>query len=78
MAERPPTPRWMRPLWTRALLILIPAVWAAVEAYHGDSMWATLFGVVAVSGFWSLIVKFDEAEPPPPSSPPPSPPESKP
>jgi hypothetical protein len=63
MAERPPTPTWMRPLWVRILLVAIPAIWAGFEAFYGEQLWATLFGAAAIWGLWSLILKFDESEP---------------
>jgi hypothetical protein len=63
MAAQQPTPNWMRPLWVRILLVLIPAVWAGVEAVYGEQLWATLFGVAAAWGLWSLILKFDEGAP---------------
>jgi hypothetical protein len=58
MAMPPPvTPKWMRPLWVRLLLCVVPAVWAAFEMYHGNDMWALMFAIVAGYGFWAHIIQ---------------------
>ena len=65
MAERPPTPNWMKPLWVRLLLVVLPGAWAIVEFVNGQGMWAVLFGAAAAWGLWSLILKYEEKGPPP-------------
>ena len=58
MTEKP-VPNWLKPLWSRLIFVLIPAVWAGVEAYNAQWTWAALFGAAAVWGVWTLIIKFD-------------------
>jgi hypothetical protein len=61
MAERPPTPAWMKPLWVRLLLVAAPAAWAGFELLYGDRLWAALFAAVAAWGLWTLVIKQGQA-----------------
>lgn len=63
MAQRQPTPGWMKPLWVRLALVVLPAAWAIAETLFGQQMWALMFGAAAAWGLWTLIIKYDENEP---------------
>lgn len=54
----PVTPNWMRPLWIRLALCVIPGAWAAVEMYNGNQLWAFMFAIVAGYGIWAHIIRF--------------------
>lgn len=58
MTEKP-VPNWLKPLWVRIALVVLPAVWAGFEASQQQWVWALLFGAAAVWGLWTLILKFD-------------------
>ncbi|MFN8828320.1 MAG: hypothetical protein ACK50Q_12225 [Labrys sp. (in: a-proteobacteria)] len=58
MSEKP-VPDWMKPLWVRLSLVILPSVWAVVEAINEQWMWAALFGAAGVWGAYTLIAKFD-------------------
>jgi hypothetical protein len=60
-----PTPNWMKPLWVRLLFVILPAIWAGVEALYGQQMWALLFGAVAAWGAWTLLIKHEDGAPKP-------------
>jgi hypothetical protein len=61
--RRPPLPSWLRPLWLRIVVVVLPAAWAAVEFFHGQPVWGLLFGAAAVWGAYTLIY-----DPPPDES----------
>jgi hypothetical protein len=62
MAAPRPAPAWMRPIWVRILMVLVPTVWAVAELAYGDQTWALMFGGVAVWGLWSLLIRFDPGD----------------
>ncbi|TJZ92521.1 hypothetical protein FA743_06530 [Paracoccus gahaiensis] len=39
----PNTP-FFRPLWVRVLCVVMPLIWAGVEVWTGNPLWAVLFG----------------------------------
>jgi hypothetical protein len=56
------TPDWMRPLWVRALLIVVPAVWGAVELFNGNQFWGLMFVLVAAYGAWLYLIQYKPPE----------------
>lgn len=58
----PKIPDWMRPLWVRVLLCVLPAAWGAVELYHGNQFWGLMFAAVAGYGAWAHIVQYRPPE----------------
>jgi hypothetical protein len=59
VAAQQTVPNWMKPLWVRLLLVVLPAAWAIFEALYGEQIWAVMFAIAAVWGLWTLIIKFD-------------------
>ena len=39
-----PNAPFFRPLWVRVLSVAMPLLWAAVELWTGNPVWAVLFG----------------------------------
>jgi hypothetical protein len=51
-----PDDPFFRPVWRRWATVLVPALWACVELWGGNSGWAALFGAAAAYAFWMLIL----------------------
>lgn len=47
------------PLWRRAALTAFILGWAGVELWHGNGMWALLFGAAGVYLFVQFFLRFD-------------------
>ena len=47
---------FFRRLWVRVLSVLLPLLWAGVEASTGAIFWAILFGAAGVYLFVALFV----------------------
>ena len=47
---------FFRPLWVRVLSVLLPLLWAGVEASTGAIFWAILFGAAGIYLFVALFV----------------------
>ena len=54
---QPNTPNWMRPLWVRVLLCVLPAAWAGVELYTGNPFWAVISGAAGLYLAFELFVR---------------------
>ncbi|MBP0578722.1 hypothetical protein ACETRX_07630 [Labrys portucalensis] len=59
---QPNTPNWMRPLWVRVLLCVLPAAWAGVELYNGNQFWGLMFAAVAAYGLWTQVIQYRPPE----------------
>jgi hypothetical protein len=52
---------FLKPLWRRIALVGFCAVWAAWEAWNGETFWATIVGAMAVYGAWTFLIDYDRA-----------------
>ncbi len=56
---------FFRPRWRRILLVVLLAVWCAVEWFFlRDELWAWLTTGIFAYAVWTFLVRFDETEPP--------------
>jgi hypothetical protein len=47
---------WFRPLWTRILVTLVCAAWAALEWWSGPSMWAWIASGMTLYAVWLFLL----------------------
>lgn len=53
--------KWFRPLWLRALVTGLVAVWFGWELLVSkDQMWMLITGAALAYAVWNLFIKFDE------------------
>ena len=57
-----PNHPFFRPLWVRVLSVLLPLLWAGVEASTGAIFWAILFGATGIYLFVALFVNRREGD----------------
>ncbi|TCD16700.1 hypothetical protein [Oricola cellulosilytica] len=49
------------PLWPRVLVTTLTGSWALLELVMGNTLWALLFGVIALYCAYEFFVAFDPA-----------------
>lgn len=49
---------FFRPLWRRVVLVVFCAAWAAFELWHGQTMWALIFGGLGAYGAWIFLINY--------------------
>lgn len=54
---------WFRPLWRRVLMVLIPAVIAGVDIYHGNFGWALIFGGLGAYAVYIFFIAWNRDKP---------------
>ncbi len=47
---------WFRPLWVRLAIVALAAGWAAFEFSMGETVWAGIFGAIALYALWSFFL----------------------
>lgn len=51
------------PLWRRALLVALCALWAVLELLWGDRLWATLSVGMTAYGAWLYLITYKPSKP---------------
>lgn len=60
---------WFRPMWRRVLVVVIPAIIAAVDIYHGNFGWALIFGGLAAYAVYIFFIAWNKSRPEAPKAP---------
>lgn len=50
----------LRPLWVRLLIVIFCFGWAFFEFCGNETMWAIIFVLMGIYGFWSLIWTYND------------------
>jgi hypothetical protein len=54
---------FFRPLWRRIAVVVVCAVWAALELWHGEATWiAIAIGFLAYA-VWAFLIRFPKKAP---------------
>ena len=49
---------FLQPLWRRVALVAFCFVWAAVELWHGEQMWALISAGLGAYGAWIFLINY--------------------
>jgi hypothetical protein len=60
MSERPHIPNWLRPLWVRIAVVVLPLAWSGFELWRGDPLWCLLFFAVGVWGAYTMLYDYKD------------------
>lgn len=52
---------FFRPLWLRAAIVAVCAIWAVFEWVNGETGWAVMAGAVTLYGVWSFLIAYRPA-----------------
>jgi len=52
---------FFKPLWRRVVATLVCVIWAALEWYAAEPLWAMIATGLAGYAYWNFFVKFDDS-----------------
>lgn len=56
-----PTHPFFKPLWARILTVVLPGIWAGIEAMNQAWGWALIFFAAATYAAYELLIMYDRS-----------------